>query len=375
MTSTGALAGIRVADFGRVLAAPYATMMLADLGAEVIKVERPGGGDETRAWGPPWSSGHSTYYLTANRNKHSVVVDLATEEGRVEARDLIRSCDIVVENFRPGTMDRFGLGYADLAPQQPGLIYCSVTGFGAGQGASMPGYDLIVQAVGGLMSITGHPGGEPTKVGVALVDVITGLHAVTGILAASRHRERTGVGQLVEVNLMSSLLSALVNQASGYVCAGVTPGLLGNAHPSIAPYEVFDTADRPIAIAAANDKLYALLVQVLGRPELLRDERFLTNSDRVQNRAALSLELEATLTNGSADHWFSLLLTAGVPCGPINDVAQAFDLAEELGLQPVVEVGEDKEAVRQVANPIRMSRTPATYQAPPPAYRGHPTMV
>jgi crotonobetainyl-CoA:carnitine CoA-transferase CaiB-like acyl-CoA transferase len=364
-----ALDGIRIADFGRVLAAPYATMMLADLGADVVKIERPDVGDETRSWGPPWSGSQSTYFLGANRNKRSRVLDFASAEGRDEAQTLIASCDVVVENFRPGTMDRFGLGYADLCAKHPRLVYCSVTGFGSGAGADLPGYDLIVQAVGGLMSITGHDETGPTKVGVALVDVITGLHAVTGILAALRHRDRTGMGQRVEVNLLSSLLSALTNQASGYVCTGAVPGLAGNCHPSIAPYEVVATADRPLAIAAANDKLFAALATVLERTDLLQDPRFQSNTARVQNRHVLVQELQRVLILKPAEEWFDTLTAAGVPCGPINDIHQAFALADRLGLQPIVDVAspDNGPAHRQVANPISLSKTPPNYRSAPPA--------
>ncbi len=367
---TGALDGVRIADFGRVLAAPYATMLLADLGAEVVKLERPGSGDETRSWGPPWSDGEATYFLSVNRNKTSRVVDLASEDGRREARELVATCDVVVENFRPGTMDRLGLGYDDLSAARPGLVYCSVTGFGAGGGADLPGYDLVVQAVGGLMSVTGSPESGPMKVGVALVDVITGMHAALGILAALRHRDRTGEGQRVEVNLLSSLLSALTNQASTYVTTGQVPAAMGNLHPSIAPYEILATADRPLAVAAANDKLFAALAAGVGRPELAEDPRFATNSDRVAHRSDLSQELEATLRGASADHWFAVLSNRGVPCGPINDLGQAFDLAERLGLEPVttVERPDRAGAVRTVAHPIRLSATPATYRSAPPLF-------
>ena len=242
----GALDGLRIADFSRVLAGPYATMLLADLGADVVKVERPGIGDDTRAWRPPADGdGTSTYFLSVNRNKRSVVLDLTTEAGHEQARALVAESDVVVENFRPGTMERLGLGHKELRARRPELIYCSISGFGSGAGAAIPGYDLLVQAVGGLMSVTGIADGEPVKAGVALVDVITGLHASLGILAALRHRDATGEGQLVEVNLLGSLLSAMVNQASAFAVAGVVPGRLGNAHPSIAPYETFPTADRP----------------------------------------------------------------------------------------------------------------------------------
>ncbi|MGV9801467.1 CaiB/BaiF CoA transferase family protein [Mycobacterium sp. NPDC003449] len=368
MSEASALAGIRIADFGRVLAAPYATMMLADLGAEVIKIERPESGDETRTWGPPWSGPHSTYFLAANRNKQSRALDLSTAEGRRDARELIASCDVVIENFRSGTMDRFGLGYDDLRAEYPGLVYCSVTGFGSGAGADLPGYDLIVQAVGGLMSITGHDETGPTKVGVALVDVVTGLHAVTGILAALRHRDRTGQGQRIEVNLLSSLLSALTNQASSYVCTGAVPGLAGNRHASIAPYEVVATADRPLAVAAANDKLFASLAGVLGRRDLVDDPRYRTNAARVANRSELIAELEGVFVLKPAEEWFETLTEAGVPCGPINDVQQAFDLATRLGLQPVVEIPSEDQGLtqRQVSNPISLSETPVSYRIPAP---------
>lgn len=366
--AAGALAGVRIADFGRVLAAPYATMLLADLGAEVVKVERPDGGDETRSWGPPWSEGESTYFLAVNRNKTREVLDLRTPEGRAAARELVDSCDVVVENFRTGTMERFGLGYDDLAAARPGLVYCSVTGFGAGAGADLPGYDLVLQAVGGLMSVTGDEHSGPTKVGVALVDVITGLHAALGIVAALRHRDRTGQGQRVEVNLLSSLLSALTNQASAYVETGLVPRGMGNRHPSIAPYEVLRTADRPLAVAAANDKLFGLLADGIDRPDLTKDPRFATNTDRVAHREVLVAELEDRLREESADHWFAALTRIGVPCGPINDLAQAFALADRLGLDPVVEVPspERGRTVRQVAHPIGLSETPAAYVLAPP---------
>ena len=364
----GALAGVRVADFGRVLAAPYATMLLADLGAEVVKVERPGVGDETRSWGPPWSDeGESTYFLSVNRNKESRAVDLGSPQGREEALALVASCDVVVDNFRAGTMDRLGLGPDELLALHPGLVVCSVTGFGSGEGAHLPGYDLVVQAVGGLMSVTGSPESGPTKVGVALVDVITGLHAVTGILAALRHRDRTGEGQRVEVNLLSSLLSAMVNQSSAHAVTGQVPQAMGNVHPSIAPYEVLRTADRPLAVAAANDKLFGLLAKGVGRPALAQDERFARNSDRVAHRQVLVAELEDVLREQPADHWFEVLSQLGVPCGPINDLGQAFALADRLGLAPVHEVTEPGRApMPTVAHPITLSRTPATYRTPPP---------
>jgi crotonobetainyl-CoA:carnitine CoA-transferase CaiB-like acyl-CoA transferase len=365
---TAALAGLRIADFSRVLAGPYATMLLADLGAEVVKVERPGTGDDTRAWRPPAdASGTSTYFLGVNRNKRSVTLDLATDEGRDRARELIARSDVVVENFRPGTMAKLGLGHEELLAADPRLVYCSVTGFGTGAGAELPGYDLLVQAVGGLMSVTGEPDGEPTKTGVALVDVITGLHATVGILAALRHRERTGEGQLVEVSLLGSLLSAMANQASGYVAAGVVPGRLGNAHPSIAPYETFHTADRPIALAVGNDRQFAALATLLGAPELADDARFRTNPDRVAHRGELRPLLQDRLRTRGADHWAGALPAAGVPAGPVNALDEAFSYAERLGVEAVVDVA----GTRQVAHPIRLAATPARYRLAPPELGEH----
>ncbi|MEV4088815.1 CoA transferase, partial [Nonomuraea fuscirosea] len=289
---SGALSGLLVADFSRVLAGPYATMLLADLGAEVVKVERPGAGDDTRAWGPPYAEGEATYFLGVNRNKRSIALDLRADAE--VARALAARADVLVENFRPGTMERLGLGYERLRELNPGLVYCSITGFGSGAGAGLPGYDLIAQAVGGLMSVTGEPGGPGTKAGVALVDVITGLHAALGILAALRHRDTTGqggrvggVGQRVEVSLLSSLLSALTNHSSAYAAAGVVPRAMGNRHPSIVPYEVFQAADRPIVIAAGNDRQYRALCGVLDRDDLAGDPRYTTNAARVAARETL----------------------------------------------------------------------------------------
>jgi crotonobetainyl-CoA:carnitine CoA-transferase CaiB-like acyl-CoA transferase len=360
---TASMDGVRVADFSRVLAGPYATMLLGDLGAEVIKVERPGTGDDTRHWHPPAdAAGRATYFESVNRNKTSVSLDLRTETGRAAARKLALSADVVVENFPPGTMAKFGLDYATLAASDPGLVYCSITGFGRGQGADLPGYDLLVQAVGGLMSITGPAPDQPTKAGVALVDVLTGLHATIGILAALRHKEATGRGQWVEVTLLSSLLSALVNQAGSVLGAGVVPGILGNAHPSIAPYSSFRAADREIIIAVGNDRQFQVLCRLLERPDLATDPRFATNPARVAHRPALEAEIELTLATAPAAHWLGLCEQHGVPAGPINTIAEALALADRLGLEPVADI----DGRRSVAHPIRFSETPATYRLPPP---------
>jgi crotonobetainyl-CoA:carnitine CoA-transferase CaiB-like acyl-CoA transferase len=359
----GALDGVLVADFSRVLAGPYATMLLGDLGAEVIKVERPGQGDDTRAWGPPWDAeGRATYFLGVNRNKRSIALDLKDPDDQRLAIQLAARADVVVENFAPGTLSRAGLGYDQVRATNPGVIYASITGFGAGEGAALPGYDLLVQGMGGLMSVTGPAPGQPTKVGVALVDVVTGLHAAVGILAALRHREVTGEGQRVEVNLLSSVLSAMVNQASGYVAGGVVPDILGNRHPSIAPYETIRAADGALILAVGNDDQFRRLVGCLGRPELADDPSFATNPSRVEHRDRLIAELEAGLSDRTAADWIQRLTAVGVPCGPINDVGQAIALAESLGLAPVVDSG----GTPTVANPVGLGATPACYRRPPP---------
>ncbi|MEU0629206.1 CoA transferase [Streptomyces sp. NPDC005989] len=369
----GPLSGVVVADFGRVLAAPYATMLLADLGADVIKVERPGAGDDTRAWGPPHAHGESTYFLSVNRNKRSFAIDLGTPEGRRDAHALVRRADVLFENFRPGTMDKHGLSYAQAEALNPGIVYCSVTGFGSGEGAGLPGYDLLLQAVGGLMSVTGPAPGQPVKTGVALVDVLTGLHAAVGVMAALRHRDATGEGQHVEVDLLSSLLSSMVNQAGGYTLAGQLPGILGNRHPSIAPYEVYRAADRPLVVAVGNDRQFQALCRGLGAEELATDPRFVSNAERVAHVDALAEEMSTRLAARTAAEWFALLTPLGVPCGPVNDLAGAFDLAERLGLSPQVTPADadPDDPMRLVANPIGLSRTPPRYERRPPRVGEH----
>ncbi|MFI9402488.1 CaiB/BaiF CoA transferase family protein [Nocardia sp. NPDC052316] len=359
----GALSGIVVADFGRILAAPYLTMLLADLGAEVIKVERPGAGDDTRGWGPPFAQGQATYFQSVNRNKTSVALDLRSDEGQRYARELVRRADIVVENFRPGTMAKFGLSYAAVQELNPRAVYCSLSAFGGGKGAELPGYDLLVQAAGGLMSITGE--GEPTKTGVALVDVLAGLHATVGVLAALRHRDATGEGQLVEVNLLSSLLAGMVNQSTAYALAGVVPAPMGNRHPSIAPYEVFPTADRPLAVAVGSDGQFGTLCRAIGADHLAADPRFTDNTARVEHVEVLAAALGEILATRSAADWEALLTPLGVPCGPVNDMAGAFALADRLGLEPRIPAG-NADLPPLVANPITLSRNPVRYTAAPP---------
>jgi crotonobetainyl-CoA:carnitine CoA-transferase CaiB-like acyl-CoA transferase len=365
----GPLDGILVADFSRVLAGPLATMTLGDLGADVIKVERPGTGDETRSWAPPTTSdGRSTYYLAVNRNKRSVALDLSTPEGRSAAVELVGRADVLVENFAPGTMERFGLGYEQLCEDHPRLVYASVSGFGRDRGARLPGYDFLVQALSGLMSVTGEPAGEPTKVGVAVIDVLAGQNLAAGILAALLARQRTGHGQRVSVSLLGSALAGLINQASAYLNAGVLPGRLGNAHPSIAPYETLPTSDRPIALAVGNDRQFARLAAVVGGVRA-DDPRFATNPDRVRNAAALREALAHRLRARPAAEWVAELTAAGVPCGVVNSVAEAFTMAEQLGLAPVVTLG----GTRTVASPIELSNTPVSYRLPPPQLGEHTT--
>lgn len=364
-----ALADLRIVDFSRVLAGPLATMVLGDLGAEVVKVERPGSGDDTRSWGPPYdAAGRATYFQAVNRNKRSVALDLRDPGGRERALELALEADVLVENFRPGVMESLGLGYEMLSAQRPDLVYCSISGFGRELGAAIPGYDLLVQAVGGLMSITGSPEGEPQKVGVALVDVISGLFAAVGILAALRHRERTGEGQRVEVDLLTCLLSALVNQASAFTVAGAAPARLGNAHPSIAPYELLDTADGRLVLAVGTDAQFRSLARVLELDAGLADDPdFAENRARVANRLRLREILERSLARRPASRWASELLAAGVPAGEVNDVAGAFAYAASLGLDPIVELArEDGETVRLVRNPIGLSATPPSYSSAPP---------
>ncbi len=371
--SPGPLAGLLVADFSRVLAGPYAAMTLGDLGADVVKVERPGAGDDTRAWSPPEHDGTSTYYLGLNRNKRSIALDLTNPAEQVLARRLAARADVFVENFRPGTLERYGLGYGDLHPANPGLVYCSITGFGeTPEAVDLPGYDLLVQAASGLMSITGEPDGPPLKVGVALVDHICALQATIGVLAALHHRARTGEGQRVSVSLLGAALAALLNQASGFLGAGVVPGRLGNRHPSIAPYQTFPTADGHLVIACGNDRQFAAVCRVLDLEGVADDERFATNVGRIRHVDELDGLLSGRLLTAVRDHWVDALTTAGVPAGPINDVSQAFAFAGRIGMDAVVETpGRSGRSVATVASPIGLSATPATVRLAPPGLGEH----
>lgn len=370
---TALLDGIVVADFSRVLAGPLAASMLADLGATVVKVERPGTGDDTRQWGPPWTATASTYFDSANRSKESVELDLNDPIDHELALGLMTSADVVVENFRPGTLAAMGLGYDDLSRRNPGVVYCSISGFGGSGGAALPGYDFLVQAVGGLMSITGTDDSEPMKVGVALVDILTSKDAVIGILAALNERHSSGRGQRVEVNLLSSLLGSLANQASSYLATGVAPVRMGNRHPSIAPYETLRCADGIIAVCCGNDAQFSRLASVLGQPGLATDERFARNAGRVVNRSELVPLLESALATGTAEVWIDALTAVGVPAGAVGDIGAAFDLAADLGLAPRVDVGPD--AIDQVRHPITYSRTPVDNYRRPPRLGEHNDIV
>lgn len=356
------LEGLMVADFSRVLAGPLTTMTLADLGATVIKVERPGSGDETRSWGPPWGARSSAYFEGLNRGKYSITLDLSDPADRAVALELATRADVLVQNLK---MTGFGLDYESVRAVNPGVVYCEVTGFGPD--ADLPGYDFVVQAVGGLMSITGETDGAPVKVGVALVDVLTSKDATIGILAALHRRGSTGLGDHVQVDLLSSLLGGLVNQASGYLATGVAPGRLGNRHPSIAPYETLRCADAPLAVACGNDRQFERLCAVVGRPDLSADGRFVDNPSRVAHRDALVSALEEALSVASAAVWEERLNAAGVAAGVVRDIGQAIDRATVLGLEPLVE--------GQIRHPVRYKAATTKYPTPPPQLGEHSELV
>ena len=370
MTVSGPLSGLVVADFSRVLAGPYASMLLADMGAEVVKVESPHG-DDTRTWMPPVRDGVSTYYLAINRNKRSVALDLRDETDNALARELAHRADIMLENFKPGGLAKYGLDYDSVSARNQSVIYASISGFGSGGGAALPGYDLIVQAISGLMSLTGDVDGEPYRAGISIFDVMSGMQATIGVLAALEHRNRTGTGQHVEVNLLSTALSGMVNQASAYVAGGVVPTRMGNSHPSLFPYEPLPTADGDLIVTAGNDGQFRRLCEVLGVPELVDDPRFRRNQDRTANRDELRPLLVERLSTRTKMEWFRELIGAGVACGPINTVADGVAFAEEVGLDPVVSVGDAGSEMPSIRNPITFSRTPVDYRLPPPSLDEH----
>ncbi|WP_382309295.1 CaiB/BaiF CoA transferase family protein [Herbiconiux sp. UC225_62] len=373
-TSGGPLEGLLVADFSRVLAGPFATQQMADLGATVVKVESPVG-DETRAWAPPERDGVSTYYLGINRNKYDVVLDFRDEGDRALALELARRADVVIENFKPGGLTKFGLDYDSVAAVNPAAIYASISGFGTAGGAALPGYDLIVQAASGLMSLTGSPDGPAYRSGVSVFDIMTGMQATVGILAALNHRQATGEGQHVEVNLLSTALAAMANHSSTYVAGGTVPFRMGNAHPSLFPYEPLPASDGEIIVVAANDAQFVKLAHALGRPELADDARFAQTEERNRNREELRPLLVEALAAHTIQEWFDILTEAGIACGPINTIDGGVALAERLGLEPVVSVGSGERAVPMIRNPIRFSRTPPRYDSPPPTLGEHDVFI
>jgi crotonobetainyl-CoA:carnitine CoA-transferase CaiB-like acyl-CoA transferase len=364
---SGPLSGLLVADFSRILAGPYATMLLGDLGADVVKVEGPRG-DDTRTWTPPEHDGVATYYLGINRNKKAITLDLADPDDRALAVALSIRADVLIENFKPGGLRRFGLDYDTVRKANPRIIYASISGFGtADQAVGIPGYDLMVQAISGLMSLTGSPEGPAYRAGVAVFDVMAGMHAAIGILAALSSREKTGAGQLVEVSLLASALSGLVNQSSAYVTGGTVPYRMGNAHPSLFPYEPLPTADGELVVMTGNDGQFRALVSALGVPELADDPRFGHNQDRTVYRDALRPLLVAALSTRTSDEWFEMLLAAGVPCAPIDTIDGGLAFAEKVGLDPVVTVGDGPRSIPMIRHPVTLSETPASYELAPPS--------
>jgi len=380
----GPLAGIRVLDLTRVLAGPWAAQNLADLGAEVIKVERPKKGDDSRAFGPPWlkdaqgrDTAESAYFACANRGKKSVTLDLANPKGQAIARELAERCDVLLENFKYGDLDRYGLGYAQLRKVNPGLIYCSVTGFGhSGPWRERPGYDFMIQGMGGLMSVTGErddrAGGGPQKAGIPIADLITGMYASVAICAALAHRAKSGQGQHLDLALLDALVAVLANQGANYLATGTPPGRLGNDHPNIAPYQVLPTADGSFIVACGNDNLFGKFSQVIGRPELAADARFATNGKRVANRAELTRIISEITAKRSMRHWLDALEGAGVPCGPINNLEQVFAEPQAVARGLRMELPHPTAGkVALTRSPMRFSETPVQHDVPPPTLGQH----
>ncbi len=373
ISTTPPLADILVLDLSRVLAGPYASMMLADLGAEVIKVERPGHGDDTRQWGPPWAGGESAYYLSVNRNKKSITLNLKSQEGRNIIRDLASQADVLLENFRVGTMEKWGLGYETLRELNPGLIYCAITGYGqSGPYRDRPGYDFIIQAQGGIMSITGPVEGPPMKVGVAIVDITAALFAATSILAALHERERSGQGQYIDIALLDSQVAWLANVASNYLVSGERPARYGNAHPNIVPYEPFPTSDGWIAVGVGNDRQWQRLCALANWDDLAADGRFATNPQRVEHRDVLVPILQERFQTRTSEEWYAALVEAGIPCAPINYIDQVFSDPQVLARDMFVELPHPTAGtVRLVGSPLKLSRTPVCMEEPPPLLGQH----
>lgn len=385
--SSRPLSHIRVLDLTRILAGPWATQNLADLGAEVIKIERPGTGDDTRSWGPPFlkdkdgrDSNESAYYLSVNRGKKSVTLDIATPEGQSIARELAAKCDVLVENYKVGGLKKYGLDYQSLQKSNPGLIYCSVTGFGQdGPYAARPGYDFIFQGMGGLMSITGErddlPGGGPQKVGIAVTDVLTGLYACIAINAAIVHRQRSGGGQHIDMALMDTLVAFNANQILNYWCSDSIPGRWGNAHINICPYQVFAASDGHLILAVGNDSQFRSFCRAAGHAALADDERFRTNADRLGHRDELVPIVQQIMRERPKQEWIAALEAANVPCGPINNMQEVFDNPQVRHRGMRVEIAHEFGSVPTVASPMRFSQTPVTYAVPPPLLGQHTDAV
>lgn len=381
----GPLAGLRVLDLSRILAGPCATQLLGDLGADVIKVERPGTGDDTRGWGPPFlknaegaDTTESAYYLSTNRNKRSVTIDLGNPEGQALVRRLAGGADVVVENYKVGQMALWGLGYDDLSRDAPGLVYCSISGFGqTGPYAPRPGYDFLIQGMGGLMSITGEADGPPVKVGVAVSDIVCGLYAAVAVLGALRHRDATGQGQHIDLGLLDTQVAWLMNQGLNYLTSGTAPGRLGNAHPNIVPYQAFEASDGYIILAVGNDAQFRRFCAFAGKPGLAEDPRFATNRERVRNRETLVVVIAPLMREHPVRHWLDGLEAVNVPCGPVNSLDQVFADPQvihrnmEIAMKHPLANGD----VRLIGNPIKLSETPVTYRHPPPLLGEHTDAV
>ncbi|AZR93804.1 CoA-transferase [Bordetella trematum] len=377
-----ALAGVKVLDLSRILAGPSAAQLLGDLGADVVKVEKPGEGDDTRKWGPPYirdqegqRTDESAYYLSANRNKRSIAIDIASEQGQALVHRLIAQADVLIENYKKGGLAKYGLSYEQIRERYPRLVYCSVTGFGqTGPYASRPGYDFLIQGMGGIMSLTGEPQGQPMKVGVGIADVMTGMYAAVGILAALRHRDATGQGQQIDISLLDTQIAWLVNAGTNYLAERKVPTRLGNGHPNIVPYQVFSTADSPMILAVGNDGQFQRFCEVAGLTELAADSRYATNVKRIENRVALCALIDERLQTRPRRDWLAALEAAGVPCGPVNDLQDVFEdphvQARGAELRMPCAWAEGGE-VGLLANPLKMSVTPPTYRHAPPRINEH----
>ena len=367
------LAGLRVLDLSRILAGPWAAQILGDLGADVVKVERPGAGDDTRHWGPPFTaSGDAAYFLSCNRNKRSLALDIASPEGQAVVRRLAARADVVIENYKSGDLARYGLDYAALSTIKPDIVFCSITGFGqTGPNAHRPGYDFVIQGMAGFMSVTGTPDGEPLRAGLAVADLTTGMYSALAILAALRHRDATGQGQHIDMALFDVSFGWLANQAQNYLIGGKVPGRTGNTHPNLVPYQLFSTASVPVIVAVGNDRQFEMFAAALGHPEWPADPRFRLNRDRIANRDALVELITAVLIGERADHWLALLESTGIPCGPVNDIAQAFAEPQVAARGLVVPMQHASGMIDTVAQPMRFSASPPVYNRAPPLLGEH----